>query len=112
MGDEEYGFPVDVFAYGMLLYAMITEQPPFPGVATPFQLAQKIVAGERPLIPPFVSPFYRDLITSCWDQQPSARPTFAHILERADGFMLDGCDKNAFNHYRQDVLKMTSRMAY
>jgi serine/threonine protein kinase len=102
-----YGFAVDVFAYGMMLWAVLADAEPFPGITNKFTIAQKIIQGERPMIPPFVSASSRKLIEACWDGNPSARPTFADIVKQPEALIVDGCDENAFANYRTDCLKIT-----
>jgi hypothetical protein len=36
----------------------------------------------RPVIPDFVLPSARDLITDCWVQEPDERPSFEEIVDR------------------------------
>jgi serine/threonine protein kinase len=110
-GDRgDYSFPVDVFAYAMMLYVMISEKEPFAGM-TAFAVADKLSKGERPKFPkewPTVSTeFYTKLIQECWDDDPSVRWTFGKMLEDVNAFKLPDCDENAFDDYRFDVLKMT-----
>jgi serine/threonine protein kinase len=107
MGAEDYGYPVDVFAYGLLLYWLVTGERPFPMRLSPIRISQQVVEGDRPAIPPYVNAFYTGLIQSCWKGDTAQRPTFADISSRSADFMLDGCDEAAFEHYRCDVLKLT-----
>ena len=39
------------------------------------------IAKSRPQLDGRVSAFYRNLIRSCWDDDPGKRPTFAKIIE-------------------------------
>jgi hypothetical protein len=41
-------------------------------------------AGLRPTIPPYVPPLYRALLSQCWGQDPSERPSFAECVARLE----------------------------
>jgi serine/threonine protein kinase len=105
-GAENYGFPVDVYAYGMMMFVILTSAYPFPGL-TVFQFSNTIMGGERPTIPSYVPPYYQTLITKCWDQDPSARPTFAEIVENPDALKFPNCEPDVFEDYKVDILKLT-----
>jgi serine/threonine protein kinase len=66
MGDDDYGFPVDVYAYGMLLYVMLTDIWPFQRLNS-YALGKAVAGGDRPAIPLFINDWYRELIQRCWD---------------------------------------------
>jgi serine/threonine protein kinase len=104
--DTDYRYQVDVYAYGMLLFILMTGSYPFPK-STHFELARQIVDGERPAIPEYVPRNYRDLITKCWSARPSDRPTFAQIIANPDALMIGTCDPSVFNAYKTDILKLT-----
>jgi serine/threonine protein kinase len=102
MGDD-YSFPIDVFSYGIFLYAIVTDSLPFQD-KSPFVVVNSIVRGERPAIPAFVSTSVGDVITDCWARNPADRPTFEEILQAPDRLLLEGCDRDAFENYRGRVL--------
>jgi serine/threonine protein kinase len=106
LSNEDYGYAVDVYAYGLMLYTILTASYPFPAVKEEFQFCRRIVHGERPPIPSYVPEYYRNLICWCWDADPQNRPTFADIIANPDALMLPNCDPNVFNDYRFDVLKL------
>jgi serine/threonine protein kinase len=67
----------------MILYELLTGQPPFPEFLTQIQITFTIaVLNERPEIPEFVLPSARELITDCWATEPSDRPSFEEIVNR------------------------------
>jgi serine/threonine protein kinase len=102
----DYSFPVDVYAYGMMMFIVLTESYPFPKIKDPFKLSQMIMDGIRPEIPPCVPAYYQELIADCWDQNPSARRTFAQIIENPDDLMFELCDQDVFDNYKLEVLKL------
>lgn len=77
---DNYTNKVDVYAYGILLWEILTGSTPYKGKSS-IQIAISVVQhGERPPIPfgtpkPLVA-----LIRSCWHQDPNKRPSFAKII--------------------------------
>lgn len=100
---QEYGLPVDVYAYGMVLYEMLVGKYPFEGVPLT-ELYQLIQNGKRPSIPkeyeamPLVS-----LIRHCWEQQPERRPTmdFVYNLFEAGIVEFPGTKRSGVKHMLQ-----------
>jgi serine/threonine protein kinase len=76
---EEYAFPVDVYAYGVLVYRVITCEVPWHGLNN-IQVLKRVTGGERPSTLANVAATYRDLIASCWANAPITRPTFGYIV--------------------------------
>lgn len=85
--EKEYSYPVDVYAYGMVLYNIFTLESPFHYLGSQvFKLTQLVIAGERPQFL-FDIPFYQDLIIKCWDQNPEKRPSFDQIVEELNAII-------------------------
>ncbi|KXZ44067.1 hypothetical protein GPECTOR_74g681 [Gonium pectorale] len=76
---------VDIWAFGVILWEMLTGQRPWPGL-DPVQIACAIsIRGARlPLesLPPERCPAkLRALLTACWEQDPSRRPAAAEVVK-------------------------------
>ncbi|KAH0786033.1 SEL1-like repeat protein [Histomonas meleagridis] len=78
--ETQYTNKVDVFAYGMILYQMLTDRLPFDGKLNPLQIGNAILNNERPEISGNVPQFFSNLICECWSQNPADRPTFDDIV--------------------------------
>jgi TPR repeat protein len=104
--DETYAWPVDVYAFGILVYVCITLMAPYPGIKQPFVIARKVSEGKRPAIPGWVGNSWRDLITRCWDGNQDRRPTFEWIVKTMSsaGFIDSEIDKAALLAYQQRTL--------
>jgi serine/threonine protein kinase len=72
----------DVFAFGLILFEIITRQPAFSKRLHQHQFAwQVVVKKRRPDIPEFVLPPVGALISDCWADDPDDRPPFEEIVE-------------------------------
>ncbi|KAH3756596.1 serine/threonine-protein kinase STY46 [Pelomyxa schiedti] len=74
----DYTQSVDVFSFGLILWEMIARILPWSEFHQATVLLKKI-QGERPTLPP-AHPDICDLVKKCWAHTPSARPTFAEVL--------------------------------
>ena len=76
--EQARGFPVDhrsdVFAFGTVLYEMLTARQPFPGDTAPDVLASVIVRdADLNALPPNLNPRLRELIGRCLEKHPKKR---------------------------------------
>jgi TPR repeat protein len=76
----DYGFPVDVYAYGVLIFVLMTTRIPWPETKALFAHGRLVRNGHRPPIPDFIGAGYKALIEGCWDGSPEQRPTFEQIV--------------------------------
>jgi serine/threonine protein kinase len=74
--------PADVYAFGIVLLEMATGQTTYRGMSSE-QVAQLVMAGMRPGIPPALSQRHAGLaalIAQCWSNSPDSRPTFSTVV--------------------------------
>ena len=78
---DTYGAPADVYAFGMLVYQLLTLKAPFQerGINL-FKLGELLRKGERPSFDSGVADEWRDLIEKCWAQDPEERPTMEDVV--------------------------------
>ncbi|KAH0793127.1 TKL family protein kinase [Histomonas meleagridis] len=83
---QNFNESVDVYAFGIMLWEMLTRQVPFENI-DPIQLIYSVsMKGERPPIPKNTPKLLEFLIRKCWSQTPEERPTFKWIhLELSSG---------------------------
>ena len=77
----KYGNSIDVYSFGMLLWAMCARAKPYADQnVILLRLCVKIHQGFRPTIPKTMSKELRRLIESCWAVDPNARPSFQQVM--------------------------------
>ncbi|KAG0598533.1 hypothetical protein M758_12G082100 [Ceratodon purpureus] len=69
----------DVYSYGMTCYELVTGRIPFEGIS-PIRY-DVVLGGGRPVLPLDLHPEIKTLIVSCWNQDPSKRPSFNDIVD-------------------------------
>jgi len=77
-----YGRKVDIFSFGLVLYAMVFGENPFLHVGDFKKVAGLIKAGYRPIFPEGARcpDALKKIITSCWDQDYDSRPRAKTVL--------------------------------
>ena len=85
-----YGSEADVFSYGMLLLEMVTFAVPY-ACHTATMAAVSYVHGKRPPIPDASPTWFAEVIERCWQQDPSARPTFLELVDQLDRLKRPRC---------------------
>lgn len=76
-----YDEKVDVYSFGMILYEFICRRVPFEE-QEPAGAVYLVVQGNRPTlecVPADCPEKYKVLMTTCWNQEPSKRPSFPNI---------------------------------
>ena len=88
---EIYGLPADVFSYGMLIFEM--SQGHFPYAMKKDMIEKALREGQFPKFRVLETPrCLIDFMKSCWNNDPSKRPTFEEIYNKfrnGEVFFLD-----------------------
>lgn len=93
---NNYDSKVDVYAYAIILWEMITEKIPFMGL-NPMQIMTAVCQNHiRPPLPTNISPRLEMLLNLCWAQSPQERPDFKTIYQlfKEKKVYFDGTDFN------------------
>lgn len=103
--NSQYSKKSDVYAFGMILFEMLTLERPF-FFKQPHEVKEDVLKGKRPLFPPSsqnLQQEYKNLIIWCWHDKPDNRPTFEqivdYIIENAQNMMTISDDKGEFDRY-------------
>jgi serine/threonine protein kinase len=87
-----YNEKVDIYAFGILLYCLLTGKQPFHDKNSAWEIAELVRAGKRPYLPESkeeVPDEWRMLINDCWAQDQRARPQAAEIERRLSMFPME-----------------------
>lgn len=76
-----YNHKVDIYAFGMILYAMLEKLPPFKKMKPPEIQKLVVELDERPKFSNIFPSSIKTLITRCWATDPNSRPDFSEIYE-------------------------------
>lgn len=77
------GIGVDVYAFSILMYEIITEKVPFAKNGNSprlLSLIKQVSRGVRPEFTSSVTEKMKDLLTRCWSAEPCQRPPFSEIF--------------------------------
>ncbi|KAG0586010.1 hypothetical protein KC19_2G056300 [Ceratodon purpureus] len=76
---EVFSREADVYAYGMTCYEILTGKIPF-GDHSLWDYSI-VLNGGRPEVPKYVEDWMDDLLSMCWEYNPSKRPSFLEIQD-------------------------------
>jgi serine/threonine protein kinase len=95
---DNYDLSIDLFAFGLVLYEILSLHPVFPADLAPPQVMKKLAKPELPEIPGDWTLRVRQILQSCWRKDPARRPSFdkiAFMLSEGDFQILPEVDGDA-----------------
>ena len=81
---EKYGPGVDVYAFAILAYEIVTGKTPFYELGKNIDiltLGKKVRKDIRPSLPDDIPENMQDLLQRCWSQDPKERPSFNEVFQ-------------------------------
>ncbi|CAL8077450.1 unnamed protein product [Calicophoron daubneyi] len=79
-----FSFNSDVWAYGVVLWELLTLEAPFRAMEQPRLLYLIAMYNYTLHVPPDVPDLFAKLLTDCWNPQPESRPSFDQIIARLE----------------------------
>lgn len=104
-GQSPYDNKVDVYAYAIVFWELLSGKLPYQGLNPTQVIAQVMVNDMRPTIPANASEEVTELIKSSWSREPQDRPTFTEIIRlfRQHRIYFDGADKERVDQYVDSI---------
>jgi serine/threonine protein kinase len=81
VGNQPYTPKADIYSFGVVLWELVTRKIPFEEHNT-WEIPNIVGRGDRPPIPKDCPSKFASLIHSCWQENPSKRPSFTTISEQ------------------------------
>lgn len=79
--DDPYSYQVDIYAFSLIMYELITGIRPFSEYKSSYKLMKDVKNGVRPKLPKDLDENISSFIKRCWANDPSERPAFSEIVE-------------------------------
>ncbi|RHZ85887.1 hypothetical protein Glove_59g110 [Diversispora epigaea] len=87
--NEEYTKAADIYSFGIIVYELVTNFPPYPDIPHDKDLAMKICNGLRPKIPFHTPKLITRMVMRCWDARVTHRPTFEELHYELEKYYWD-----------------------
>ena len=100
-----YNNKVDVYAYGMMLWEILTNSSPFKNKTAAQIMYDVCEKAKRPALPMRTPNALKTMISKCWAQDPNDRPTFHQIFKvfaRGDA-LFDGANKEEIIQFANKI---------
>ncbi|KAL4714431.1 hypothetical protein ACJJTC_017726 [Scirpophaga incertulas] len=95
MTDRIFSTQSDVWSFGIVLWEMFSlAKTPYPNMS-PQHLLPWLEKGNRLEKPSYADDRLYDVMMRCWEQKPTARPSFSQLQELLGSFL----EENVRNHY-------------
>eukprot|EP01060_Flectonema_neradi_P024504 TRINITY_DN3341_c0_g2_i1.p1 TRINITY_DN3341_c0_g2~~TRINITY_DN3341_c0_g2_i1.p1 ORF type:complete len:1629 (+),score=194.19 TRINITY_DN3341_c0_g2_i1:44-4930(+) len=110
INSDQYGEKADIWSVGCTICEMLTGDPPWPKLATAWQIMYHI-AETSPVIPPEIDDSTKDLLGTILVSNPDSRPSATALLET--GWAVVGSDESSFksSSFKSGVTKSSSRLS-
>lgn len=103
--DTHYGQGIDVYAFAILAYEIVSGKEPYSENGKPISLSnlvRKVLSGGRPEISDGITEPMKELLNRCWSQDIKERPSFDEIFEKLSTeftYIDEDVDEEEINNY-------------
>lgn len=95
--DQKITEKVDIYAFAIVVYEILTLTTPFEKFPNPFQISHFVTKGGRPDLKNIECPDMASFIEQCWDQDPANRPSSRALVNHMMKYNLfPGADEEEF----------------
>lgn len=99
----------DIYCFSILLFQLVTKKYNiYDGEMTVAECIQNVVInGQRPEFPKSINQNIKELIETCWSDDPDNRPEFDELFQKFafdSKYYLDGVDVEKLNSYVSSIL--------
>uniref|UniRef100_U9UKT1 Protein kinase domain-containing protein n=1 Tax=Rhizophagus irregularis (strain DAOM 181602 / DAOM 197198 / MUCL 43194) TaxID=747089 RepID=U9UKT1_RHIID len=105
---KETTFASDIYSIGILMWEISSGRSPFVDLDHDWDLAVKIINGERPKIIPGTPLEYKELIKQCWDADPTKRPKISDLKNKIKEIKNEFNNNSNINMILTEIDKKTS----
>jgi serine/threonine protein kinase len=106
--ERPFDFKVDVYAYAMVMFEVLTGIIPFENVTNEAKMGEQVMDGIRPAFPETLPAPFQELISNYWHGNPDWRPEFNEVvLELGKEEVLEtveGLDLKEYLDYQKRVV--------
>jgi len=100
---EPYNHKVDTYAYGVILFELLTRDTYFGEVKFISDLSVMVENGKRPKVPDEISHrIYKKAMNECWHQDPGLRPQMASVIQDLQTIRVDDAIQATYSEYEAE----------
>lgn len=107
---RRYSKAGDVYMYGMFVWELLTELPPYSDIPNLLDVAAAVRSGSRPEMNSSWPSFLCDLMRSCWSADENERPTMREVraLLASNGVVVEHIVGGRFRSSRRAAVNSSS----
>ncbi|XP_062510377.1 mitogen-activated protein kinase kinase kinase 7-like [Corticium candelabrum] len=110
---NNYTEKCDVYSFGIIVWEVTARKKPFDSIGGgAFRIMWAVHQGERPPLVQKMPQAIENMMTRCWDKNPTSRPPFKEIVEFMDLLLknMDGYNEPLFYDGSEEVERYDSQV--